>query len=221
MPYLDTEKQSCLELIIYNGRPVFGYSLDYQANPDMPGTLNQISLNISASAKLIQANIPGWEQVMSSALKNYTGALSIYYIGSYIISAAARWTIWSEYIFNEPSLMPVLDQICRVVNTYTQNLEQDTTGVCLELLRQGLGHQIIGLVPLYLKSSNDFSLVHKHWLTISNSLGVSINWLPLIDKQSQLVAVLTIYTPEQLRKINKYKQISQLASAEQNIQVVY
>lgn len=224
MPYLDSEQQRCVELIIHNGRPVFEYSLDYHTNQDMTGAISHIGLNISTHGKITHSNIPGWTDILAPALKGYTGPLSIYYIGSYVISIAARWTIWSEYIWQSSSLAPVLDQICRLLNTYTQTADQDTTGVCLDLFRQGLSGKIVSLVPLYLKSPDNLRVAQKHWQTICNSLGITIHWQPgepRTDEFMPLVATITVFSAEQLKKINKYKQISQLAAPEQNIPVVY
>jgi len=223
MPYLDNEQQSCLELIIHNGRPVFGYSLDYTTNPDMSGALSHISLNTywHGHGTMATSNIPGWEQVLAPAFKDYTGAISIYYMGQYIISAAARWTIWSEYIWQSPQLQPVLDRICKLLNTYSQQASSDAS---LDLLRRATGGHMISLVPIYLKSVSDLPLARKHWETISNSLGVSIHWQPCEPREDEfmpLVATTVASSVEQLKKINKYKQISQLAAPEQSIPIVY
>ena len=86
MPYLACEEQQrCLELIILNGQPVFGYSLDYTSNTDMIGAISHINLNIPQSDKFSNKIIPGWTDILAPALKGYSGALSLYYIGSYII----------------------------------------------------------------------------------------------------------------------------------------
>lgn len=222
MPYLDTDQQKCIELIIHNGRPVFGYSLDYHTNSEMVGALAHISLN--TNIKIAPDRIPRWSEVLAAKLKGYTGAISLYYIGQYIISASAKWTIWSEYIWRTPEFTPILDRICRLLNTYTQTTDQDTTGVCLDLFRQGLIGKVVSLVPLYLKSPDNLQVARKHWQTICNSLGVAIHWQsgePRADEFIPFVATITIFSAEQLKKINKYKQISQLAAPEQNIPVVY
>ena len=223
MPYLDVEDhQRCIELLIHNGRPVFGYSLDYHSNTDIPGALTHISLNTSFRPTV--SNIPGWSDILAPALKGYTGPLSLYYIGSYIISASARWTIWSEYIWQSPNLAPVLDQICKLLNTYKQTADQDTMGVCLDLLHQGIGIRVISLVPLYMKSPDNILVARKHWQTISNSMSVMIHWQsgePRTDEFMPLVATISVFSTEQLKKINKYKQISQLSAPEQQIPVVY
>lgn len=241
MPYLESEEQQrCIELIIHNGQPFFAYTLDYLSNPDIPGALSHINLNIPQFDTNIFGGlnyIPGWTNILAPTLKGYTGALSIYYIGSYIISASARWTIWSEYIFQETNLSKVLDKICRLLNTYTPQQGPDAAGVCLELLRQSLGPQVINLVPIYLKTGSNsnnttklyekeqyYKLAKTHWQTISNSLDISINWQqnePRTDEFMPLIGVITTLSLEQLRKINKYKQISQLAAPEQKIPIVY
>lgn len=236
MPYLDTEQQRCIELVIHNGRPVFGYSLDYHVNPEMVGALSHISLN--TTIKITPAAIPGWSEVLAPKLKGYTGAISLYYIGQYIISASARWTIWSEYIWQATGLSPVLDRICRLLNTYapastpTSNTSQtsiqhdspDVIGVCHDLLRQAISGQLISLVPLYLQSVVYLPDARKHWQTICNSLSVNINWQPedpRADEFMPLFATITVLSTEHLKKINKYKQISQLAPPGQGIPVVY
>jgi hypothetical protein len=231
MPYMDSEtSQRCIELLIHNGRPVFGYALDYHANPDFPGALERISLN--TSFRPMASNIPGWSDILAPALKDYTGPLSLYYIGSYIISVSARWTIWSEYIWQSPdasasvenNLSSVLDQILRVLGVYTGNQEQDAGGASHDLLRQGLGPRVISLVPLYLKSAGDQELAKRHWQVISRKLGCSLNWISKpygADEYMPFAGVVVTNSVEQLKKVNKYKQISQLAAPEQQIPVVY
>jgi hypothetical protein len=223
MPYLDVEdQQRCIELLIHNGRPVFGYSLDYHSNPDFPGALTHISLN--TSFRPVASNIPGWPDILAPALKDYTGPLSLYYIGSYIISASARWTIWSEYVWQSPNLAPVLDQICKLLNTYKQTADQDTVGVCLDLLHQGIGIRVISLVPLYLKSAADQELAKRHWQAISRKLDSDLNWMTQPGSNVEFMpfaGVVVTNSAEQLKKVNKYKQISQLAAPEQQIPVVY
>ena len=232
MPYLDSEdsQQRCIELLIHNGRPVFGYSLDYHSNPDVPGALTHISLN--TSYRPMVSNIPGWSNILAPALKDYTGPMSLYYIGSYIISASARWTIWSEYVWQSPdasvspenNLSAILDQIIRVLGVYTSNPDQDASGACHDLLRQGLGPRVISLVPLYLKSSADQVLARRHWTIISRKLDCALNWISKsggADEYMPFAGVVVVNSVEQLKKVNKYKQISQLAAPEQHIPVVY
>jgi len=235
MPYLDVEdQQRCIELLVHNGRPVFGYSLDYHSNTDIPGALTHISLNTIFRPTV--SNIPGWSDILAPVLKNYTGPLSLYYIGSYIISASARWTIWSEYIWQSPdtnvsagissenNLSTILDQIIRVLGIYTSNPDQDSSSVCHDLLRQGLGTRVVGLVPLYLKSAGVQELAKRHWQVISRKLGCSLNWMTQSggdDEFMPFVGVVVTNSVEQLKKVNKYKQISQLAAPEQQIPVVY
>ena len=235
MPYLDVEdQQRCIELLVHNGRPVFGYSLDYHSNTDIPGALTHISLNTSFRPTV--SNIPGWTNILAPTLKGYTGALSLYYIGSYIISANARWTIWSEYIWQSPNtnvsadvsaennLSTILDQIIRVLGVYTANLEQNASGVCHDLLRQSLGTRVVGLVPLYLKSAGVQELAKRHWQVISRKLGCSLNWITQHGGEGEFMpfaGVLVVNSVDNLKKVNKYKQISQLAAPEQQIPVVY
>lgn len=231
MPYLDVEDhQRCIELLIHNGRPVFGYSLDYHSNTDIPGALTHISLNTSFRPTV--SNIPGWSDILAPALKGYTGPLSLYYIGSYIISASARWTIWSEYIWQSPdasvsaenNLSTILDQIIRVLGVYTANLEQDASGVCHDLLRQGLGTRVVGLVPLYLKSASVQELAKRHWQVICRKLGCALNWMTQYGGEGEFMpfaGVVVANSVDNLKKVNKYKQISQLAAPEQQIPVVY
>ena len=235
MPYLDVEdQQRCIELLVHNGRPVFGYSLDYHSNPDIPGGLTHISLNTSFRPTV--SNIPGWTNILAPTLKGYTGALSLYYIGSYIISANARWTIWSEYIWQSPNtnvsadvsaennLSTILDQIIRVLGVYTANLEQNASGVCHDLLRQSLGTRVVGLVPLYLKSAAVQELAKRHWQVISRKLGCSLNWITQHGGEGEFMpfaGVVVANSVDNLKKVNKYKQISQLAAPEQQIPVVY
>jgi hypothetical protein len=231
MPYLDTEQQRCIELIIHNGRPIFGYSLDYHANSEMDGALSHISLN--TTHKVATLPIPGWSEVLAPRLKGYTGALSLYYIGQYIISASARWTIWSEYIWDSTQFKEVLDRICRLLNTYIpagvintiqSHDSPDVIGVCHDLLLQAIGIQIISVIPLYLKLADNLPIARKHWQTICNSLGVPIYWQseePRSDEFMPLIATITVISTEYLKKINKYKQISQLSPVGQDIPVVY
>ena len=235
MPYLDVEdQQRCIELLVHNGRPVFGYSLDYHSNTDIPGALTHISLNTSFRPTV--SNIPGWSNILAPTLKGYTGALSLYYIGSYIISASARWTIWSEYIWQSPNtnvstdvsaennLSTILDQIIRVLGVYTANLEQNASGVCHDLLRQSLGPRVVGLVPLYLKSAGVQELAKRHWQVISRKLGCSLNWMTQHSGEGEFMpfaGVVVANSVDNLKKVNKYKQISQLAAPEQQIPVVY
>ena len=232
MPYLDVEDhQRCIELLVHNGRPVFGYALDYHSNTDIPGALTHISLNTSFRP-IANSNIPGWSDILAPALKGYTGPLSLYYIGSYIISASARWTIWSEYVWRpidasvaaENNLSTILDQIIRVLGIYTSNPDQDSSSVCHDLLRQGLGTRVVGLVPLYLKSAANQELAKRHWQVISRKLGCSLNWMTHPGGDGEFMpfaGVVVTNSVEQLKKVNKYKQISQLAAPEQQIPVVY
>jgi len=231
MPYLDNQNQKCIELIVHNGRPIFGYYLDYNTNQEIDGAIAKIQLNIPTTRTLVFGTIPGWEQVLAPFLKGYTGALNIYYIGAYIISASAKWTIWSEYIWQNHKLHRVLEQICKILNTYSPSINQpentitNITSVCLDLFTQGLNDEIINLIPLYLKSHNDFVLAKKHWQTICNSLNLPIYWTSVaesrVDEFMPMIATIITFSTEQLRKINKYKQISQLESTGQNIPIVY
>lgn len=207
MPFLSGE-ECTLELLIRNGQPVFSYSLNYMANQDYYPA--PIYSNIEFNKSRV-SHIPGWDMI-KPALARYSGPLSIYYIGQYIISMKLRWSNWSEYIWeSDIRLSQTLDKIIKLINLYTSG--QDLSGLN-GLVDKTLESKVINCIPIYLQNPEQSVLAKEHWEIIAERLAIKLIWLD-IGKPSDAgtlpcAGIIVANSVEKMRKVNKYKLVSQM-----------
>lgn len=228
MPFLEGNEY-CVDMLYISGHPVFAYKLDYIYNPDFASALS----NIRFTMDVVINKLPMLSSVINDMLGNYTGPVSISYIGNNVVSVKLRWSSWSEYIWmGNMEFEDLLDKILKMVNIYGKNPEQNLRSVLNNLVKDTLGGRVISCVPLYLKNNNLFDLAFNHWTVICNKLGCQINWLynigELVDNHvfMPMIGVILSCDLYSLKKIEKYKNVSQNAggisfNTTTNIPVVY